>query len=71
MIEQSEGWCCELCGDMIIGLCNNDKGYVTHINSCMPECEICHKIKKDVRFEGSQEINICDSCLIEVKENVC
>jgi hypothetical protein len=26
-------------------------------------CEICKKSKKDVRFEGSFEGNICDSCL--------
>lgn len=35
MIEQSQGWCCELCGCMINGLCNNDNGYVTHIDSCI------------------------------------
>jgi hypothetical protein len=34
MIEQSQNWCCELCGCMIKGLCNNDDGYITHIDSC-------------------------------------
>ena len=34
MIEQSKGWCCELCGALIKGKCINEKGYVTHINNC-------------------------------------
>jgi len=37
MIEESKGWCCELCGSLIKGLCNNDEGYVTHIDSCIIE----------------------------------
>ena len=37
VIEKSEGWCCELCGSLIKGLCNNDNGYVTHIDSCITE----------------------------------
>ena len=30
-------------------------------------CEICNKEKEDVRFEGSEEMNICDRCLQEKK----
>lgn len=30
-------------------------------------CEICNKIKDNVRFEGSFEGYICDSCLEEIK----
>lgn len=35
MIEQSQNWCCELCGSLIKGMCNNQDGYVTHIGSCI------------------------------------
>jgi len=31
------------------------------------KCEICNKEKEDVRFEGSEEMNICDRCLQEKK----
>jgi len=34
-IMQSKGWSCERCGTMIKGKCNNDNGYVTHINQCL------------------------------------
>lgn len=30
-------------------------------------CEVCKKIKEDVRFESSFEGFICDECLFEVK----
>lgn len=30
-------------------------------------CEICKKAKDSVRFEGSEEKFICDSCLMEIK----
>ena len=30
-------------------------------------CEVCNKIKPDVRFEGSEEKYICDNCLFEIK----
>jgi len=30
-------------------------------------CEVCNKIKDDVRFEGSFEGFICDECLIDLK----
>jgi len=30
-------------------------------------CQKCKKVKKDVRFEGSEEINICDKCLQKIK----
>jgi len=39
MIKKSNGWCCELCGSLIIGNCNNDNGYVTHIDNCLVEDE--------------------------------
>lgn len=32
-------------------------------------CEICKKIKPDVRFEGSFEGFVCDECLEELKRN--
>ena len=31
------------------------------------KCEICNKEKEDVRFEGSEEMNICDRCLHKIK----
>ena len=34
MIEISKNWCCELCGDIIHGECNNENGYITHIGNC-------------------------------------
>jgi len=39
MIEESQGWCCELYGGMIKGLCNNRNGYVTHIGNCSEQDE--------------------------------
>lgn len=27
--EQSKGWCCELCGSLIKGLCENTNGFIT------------------------------------------
>lgn len=33
------------------------------------ECEICCKSKKDARYEASEDLTICDSCLSELKEN--
>ena len=30
-------------------------------------CEVCNEIKDDVRFEGSFESFICDSCLNKIK----
>jgi len=32
------------------------------------ECGVCGKSKSDVRFEGSVEMYICDSCLEKQKE---
>jgi hypothetical protein len=32
------------------------------------ECDICNKVKEDVRFEGSKEKTICDSCLYKIKK---
>ena len=32
------------------------------------KCEVCGKSKADVRFEGSEEKNICDSCLLKEKK---
>jgi len=34
------------------------------------ECENCGKTKKDVRFEGSEEKNLCDKCLFDIKHGV-
>lgn len=31
-------------------------------------CEICHKAKQDVRFEGLTESFICDECLFKYKK---
>lgn len=31
------------------------------------KCEVCGKEKADVRFEGSEEMNVCDSCLFKEK----
>lgn len=40
MIEQSKGWCCELCGRLIKGKCENNNGYVTCLNEdCMEVIE--------------------------------
>lgn len=30
-------------------------------------CENCNKDKKDTRFEGYTETNICDNCLYKIK----
>ena len=30
-------------------------------------CEVCFKKSEFVRFEGSEEKNICDKCLYELK----
>ncbi len=35
MIMESINWCCELCGCIIKGKCNNDNGYITHIENCI------------------------------------
>lgn len=35
MIVKSMTWCCELCGAIIKGKCNNDAGYITHIDQCI------------------------------------
>lgn len=40
MIERmkSKGWCCELCGTLLKGMCDNNQGYVTCINKdCIGE----------------------------------
>lgn len=38
--EQSNGWCCELCGRLIKGVCDNDKGIITCLNeNCIDEEE--------------------------------
>lgn len=34
-IEQSNLYCCELCGVIIIGKCYNDNGKITHIKQCI------------------------------------
>jgi len=31
-------------------------------------CEVCNKKSEFVRFEGSEEKNICDNCLYKLKE---
>jgi hypothetical protein len=40
MKEKSKGWCCELCGILIKGYCENNKGFVTCLN------ENCLKYEK-------------------------
>ena len=35
MIVESDNWCCERCGMLIKGKCNNIKGRITHINDCL------------------------------------
>jgi len=37
VVMKSRGWCCEFCGTLIIGNCNNDNGFVSHIDSCITE----------------------------------
>ena len=32
-------------------------------------CEVCGIDNESVRFEGSQELNICDKCLKKIKYN--
>ena len=34
-IIESNGFCCELCGALIKGKCNNTNGKITHIGSCI------------------------------------
>ena len=34
MIVKSKMYCCELCGSLIKGECNNKNGRITHIDSC-------------------------------------
>ncbi len=48
-IEESNGWCCELCGDLIKGKCYNINGFVTHINQCSMNDE-------DSRYDEMKEI---------------
>lgn len=50
VIEQSHGWCCELCGALITGKCNNVNGYVTHIDSCLTEYQ--KELKKKKKAKG-------------------
>ena len=33
-------------------------------------CEVCFKKSEFVRFEGSEEKNICDKCLYELKRGL-
>jgi hypothetical protein len=33
------------------------------------KCKDCNKNKKDVRFEGCEETNLCDNCLAIRREN--
>ena len=34
------------------------------------ECEVCKKVKENVRFEGLTESFICDICLYEYKKKL-
>ena len=43
MKEISQDWCCELCGKLIKGICENKNGYITHLNN---NCEVKNENNK-------------------------
>ena len=47
-----------------------DKGETCESNDNNTPCEVCHKVKSDVRFESSFEGFICDDCLEEAKRGL-